>query len=82
MYSTLTSRKLIAHSIDCGFYCKESKQVELLISQMRNQLDVVEKDIVVKHTKEGKSDDQQSFINFILTSIATTPISENKSQRS
>ena len=49
---------------------------------MRNQLDVVEKDIVVKHTKEGKSDDQQSFINFILTSIATTPISENKSQRS
>ena len=49
---------------------------------MRNQLDVVEKAVEVKNTKRRKSDNQQSVINSILTSVATTPTFDNKSQRS
>ena len=49
---------------------------------MRNQLDVVEKAVEVKNTKRRKSDNQQSVINSILTSVAATPTSDNKSQRS
>ena len=49
---------------------------------MRNQLDIAEKDIEVKNTRGRKSDYQQSFINSIITSVATTRTSYNKSQRS
>ena len=54
----------------------------MLISPMRNQLDVVEKAIEVENTRRRKSDDQKAFINSILTSVATTPTFDNKSQRS
>ena len=47
---------------------------------MRNQLDVVEKAVEVKNTKRRKSDNQQSVINSIFTSVATTPTSDNKIQ--
>ena len=53
----------------------------MLISPMRNQLDVVEKAIEVENTRRRKSDDQKAFINSILTSVATTPTFDNKSQR-
>ena len=46
---------------------------------MRNQSVVVEKVIEVKHKRRRKSDDQQLFINSILSSIASTPTSDNKS---
>ena len=49
---------------------------------MINQLDVVEKAFEIKNTRERKSDDQQPFINYILTYVATTLTSDNKSQRS
>ena len=47
---------------------------------MRNQLDVVEIAIEVKNKRDQKSDDQQSFLNSIFTSVASTPMSNNKSK--
>ena len=45
---------------------------------MRNQLDAVKKVIEVKNKRGRKSNDQQLIINSILTSIASTPTSDNK----
>ena len=45
---------------------------------MRNQLDVVKKVIEVNNKRGRKSNDQQSIINSILTSIASTHTSDNK----
>ena len=45
---------------------------------MRRQLDVVEKAVEVKNKRSHKSDDQQSFLHSILTSVASTPMSNNK----
>ena len=51
-----------------------------MISQMKNQFDVVDKVIAVKYKGGQKLDNQQSFINSILRSIAFTPTSDNKSK--
>ena len=40
----------------------------------------MEKAITVKNKKGRKPDDQKSFINLILTSVASTPTSDNKSK--
>ena len=47
---------------------------------MRNQLVIVEIAIEVKNKRGQKSDDQQSISNFILTSVASTFMSNNKSK--
>ena len=75
----LKSRELIDHAINGGFYGKENRRVEQIISQTRNQVDVV--DNAVEAKKRGrKSDDQQIFLNSIPTSVASAPMSNNKSK--
>ena len=54
LHSALTSRALIGHAIDCGFYWKENRGVEQLMIQTRNQLDVVEKAVKIKKKKRSK----------------------------
>ena len=76
--SALTLRELIDHAIDCGLYRKEAQEVDVMISQMINQLDVVEKILEVKNKRGCKSDDQKSLINSILSFIASTPTSGSK----
>ena len=51
-----------------------------MISQIKNQLDIVEKVIEVKNKRTRKSDDQQSFINSILSFTPSTPTPDNKSK--
>ena len=51
-----------------------------MISQIKNQLDIVEKVIEVKSKRTRKSDDQQSFINSILSFTPSTPTPDNKSK--
>ena len=79
LHSVLKSRELIDHAINGGFYGKENRRVEQIISQTRNQVDVV--DNAVEAKKRGrKSDDQQIFLNSIPTSVASAPMSNNKSK--
>ena len=49
-----------------------------MISQIRNQLDIVEKVIEVKNKRARKSDDQQSFIYSIISSTPSTSTPDNK----
>ena len=74
----MTSREFIDHAIDCGFFGKENRRVEQLISQIKNQLYIVEKAVEVKNKRGRKSDDQQSFLNYFFTSVVSTSMSNNK----
>ena len=47
---------------------------------MINQWDVVEKAVEFKNKRSRKSDNQQSFLNSILTFAASTPMSNNTSK--
>ena len=57
---------------------KENRRVEQLISQMKNQLDIVKKAVEVKNKRGRKSDDKQSFLNYVFTSVISTSMSNNK----